>query len=506
MALLTEGITIGSQFWSRTNLDVTTYRNGDIIPQVQNAAQWANLTTGAWCYYGNSTSNGNVYGKLYNWYAINDPRGLAPEGYHIPNDKEWSSLVEYLGGDIVAGGALKEPGKNHWIDPNTGATNSSGFAALPGGYRDNTGAFYNIGYFGNWWSSDEDTTANALRYYLEYNSARAYSNGYSKKSGFSIRCIKDGNNIVQQPYILGLTAETTIYQNEVKCHINENDFNFSQNPTVLSRVPGAASGSLADFVLGIRSTTPTVATTGNSYDQVVSTGTITLGGTNTGLSGDDNTVAGIPIGFNFEFYGVTYSTCNLSSNGNLQFATNDYDYNNGYSLPYVPTFGPTIFALWSDLVLNTGYRADAGVYTQTIGSPGSRIFTAEWKANFYDDVYQANFQIRLYEGTNVIELVYGTMTNPDQNYIAIGIQDGGSKFIDYYQDSNNYSYPTNGTLIRYSAPVPSTPPLGDYTFTPYATTVGLYNAANELLVVGKLGTPYPIPSNTDMTFIVRWDS
>jgi hypothetical protein len=99
-------VLIGNQIWTSTNLEVITYRNGETIPQVQDANTWANLTTGAWCYYENNTANGTTYGKLYNWFAVNDPRGLAPNGYHIPTNAEWSTLITYLGGESVAGGNM----------------------------------------------------------------------------------------------------------------------------------------------------------------------------------------------------------------------------------------------------------------------------------------------------------------------------------------------------------------------------------------------------------------
>ena len=100
-------VSIGKQVWTTKNLDVTTYRNGDVIPQVQDANAWEKLTTGAWCYYENKTANGKKYGKLYNWNAVNDPRGLAPKGYHIPTDAEWTILTDYLGGDTIAGTKMK---------------------------------------------------------------------------------------------------------------------------------------------------------------------------------------------------------------------------------------------------------------------------------------------------------------------------------------------------------------------------------------------------------------
>ena len=125
-------VTICDQVWMAKNLDVTTYRNGDVISQVTDPTAWNALTTGAWCYYNNDPANGTIYGKLYNWYAVNDPRGLAPTGWHIPTEGELIALSDCLGGQEVAGGKLKETGTAHWLSPNI-ATNETGFTALPGG-------------------------------------------------------------------------------------------------------------------------------------------------------------------------------------------------------------------------------------------------------------------------------------------------------------------------------------------------------------------------------------
>jgi uncharacterized protein (TIGR02145 family) len=139
------------QTWMKTNLNVSKYRNGDIIPQVTDPQAWGALTTGAWCYYANTSSNGTTYGKLYNWYAVNDPRGLSPSGWHVPTKTEWDIITNCLGGPQVAGGSMKEAGSIHWNSPNI-ATNNSGFTALPGGLRDGNGIFSNINYNGYWWS------------------------------------------------------------------------------------------------------------------------------------------------------------------------------------------------------------------------------------------------------------------------------------------------------------------------------------------------------------------
>ena len=179
------------------NLDVSTYRNGDLIPKVTDPTAWSALTTGAWCWYNNdSATNASTYGKLYNWYAVNDPRGLAPTGWHVPIDAEWTTLITCLGGDAVAGSAMKETGTTHWTSPNTGATNSSGFTGLPGGGRNFNSTFSNVGNSGIWWSSTGINTTYAwysFLYYFNGSIIRTNYNmtNYNKQDGFSVRCLRD---------------------------------------------------------------------------------------------------------------------------------------------------------------------------------------------------------------------------------------------------------------------------------------------------------------------------
>jgi uncharacterized protein (TIGR02145 family) len=180
-------ITIGTQTWMAENLKTTRYRNGEPIPNV--TATWAGLTTGAYCWFNNdATTYKATYGALYNWYAVADSRNIAPTGWHVPTDAEWTTLTTFLGGESVAGGKLKETGTSHWIVPNSGATNSSGFAALPGGshYYQNS-----VGVNGNWWSITVDDATFARGRGLDYYYTNVSFNGYDKKSGFSIRCVKD---------------------------------------------------------------------------------------------------------------------------------------------------------------------------------------------------------------------------------------------------------------------------------------------------------------------------
>jgi uncharacterized protein (TIGR02145 family) len=185
-------VKISSQFWMQQNLNTSHYRNGDPIPEITNILSWSYLTSGAWCWYNNdSVTYGSIYGKLYNWYAVNDPRGLAPEGWHIPTDAEWTTLSSRLGGDSSAGGEMKETGTTHWTSPNTGATNNSGITCLPAGYRLMDGSFFNLGKSCFWWSSTGSGAADAYYRNLYYLDAQICRGDGSIGDGFSVRCIKD---------------------------------------------------------------------------------------------------------------------------------------------------------------------------------------------------------------------------------------------------------------------------------------------------------------------------
>ena len=188
-------VVIGTQQWTDKNLDVLTYRNGDLIPQVKDATAWAALTTGAWCYFDNNASAyGAIYGKLYNWYAVNDPRGLAPQGWHIATDDEWTTLRNTLGGEI-AGAKMKTT--TRWKNPTnaykgSGATNESGFSGLPGIYRDTNGTFITfIEQIGHWWTASDYSTSNAYYRILGYDTDNLLRGNENKKKGYSVRCVRD---------------------------------------------------------------------------------------------------------------------------------------------------------------------------------------------------------------------------------------------------------------------------------------------------------------------------
>jgi uncharacterized protein (TIGR02145 family) len=174
--------------WTSANYDGITLNDGTPIIQVQSPSDWAGLTVPAWCYYDNNTSNGNTYGKLYNWYAASHPL-FAPIGYRVPTDTDWTNLINCLGGQSIAGGKMKSTSLL-WTAPNTGATNESLFNGLPGGSRSFNGQFSNIGSTGNWWSSAEFNDTTAMYRFLVNSSTNMFSGNINKKSGLSIRLIK----------------------------------------------------------------------------------------------------------------------------------------------------------------------------------------------------------------------------------------------------------------------------------------------------------------------------
>ena len=184
-------VKIGEQVWMSENLQTSTYRNGDPIQYANSNQEWldfAYVGEGAWCYYENDDQNGMKYGKLYTWYAVNDSRGLAPKGYHIPSDAEWTVLSDYLVGAKIAGFKMKSI--TGWQNNGNG-DNSSGFNGLPGGARLYNGTFYDIGQHGGWWSSTEDDTEFAWRRGLGYDNVGLGWDNQSKARGYSVRCLKN---------------------------------------------------------------------------------------------------------------------------------------------------------------------------------------------------------------------------------------------------------------------------------------------------------------------------
>jgi uncharacterized protein (TIGR02145 family) len=195
-------VKIGSQWWMAENLKVTRYRNGEAITVVTDPDTWSTLTTGAYCNYDNDEANVATYGRLYNWYAVTNSRRVAPQGWHVPSDDEWKQLEMTLGmsqsdADGVGnrgtneGGKLKEIGTAHWNEPNEGAVNESGFAALPGGQRIYSGIFNLMGLGATFWSSTEFNDERAWHRSLYYEYSDVTRNSPLKNFGFSLRCVRD---------------------------------------------------------------------------------------------------------------------------------------------------------------------------------------------------------------------------------------------------------------------------------------------------------------------------
>jgi len=188
-------VTIGTQTWMAENLKTIHYRNGDPIPNVTDNNEWAYLYTGAYCWYGNDLAKKDVYGALYNGYSVKDSRNIAPVGWHVPSKDEWNTLINYLGGNSVAGGKMKETGTAHWTSPNVDASNESGFNALPSGIRSkDTGAFNNIGLMCTYRTSTEELASgyDSSWHIMLYNQNANITPSYSVKVyGYAVRCIKD---------------------------------------------------------------------------------------------------------------------------------------------------------------------------------------------------------------------------------------------------------------------------------------------------------------------------
>jgi uncharacterized protein (TIGR02145 family) len=185
-------VTIGTQVWLIENLKTSKYANGEAIPNLTNLNDWASATSGAWSYYENEAQFNSRYGKLYNWFAVNDARNVCPDGWHVPNDAEWQTLITTVGGENIAGNKLKEVSTAHWKPINDFATNSTGFTALPGGARSTSmGTVYPMNSLGMFWTRTQVDANDAYGYYLfdAYQSINKLN--YQKQLGLSVRCIKD---------------------------------------------------------------------------------------------------------------------------------------------------------------------------------------------------------------------------------------------------------------------------------------------------------------------------
>ena len=178
-------VTIGTQVWMAENLKVTKFRNGNPIPY------WTQSSSRGYCWYNDNVGNKDIYGAIYNFYTATDSRSICPLGWHIPTVEEWTTLINYLGGESVAGGKIKESGTAHWVSPNTGATNSSGFRGLPGGSRDCANSYIGLGTSGHWWSSLIVPVGKVSGIYASATSNSLIINSAFDCNASYVRCIKD---------------------------------------------------------------------------------------------------------------------------------------------------------------------------------------------------------------------------------------------------------------------------------------------------------------------------
>ena len=234
-------VQIGNQCWTQSNLKVSKYMNGDNIPMGLSNSAWENTTSGAYAIYNNDPMNDGLFGKLYNHYAVTDSRGLCPTGWHVPSDGEWTILENYLGGSSVAGGALKstatQPTPGGWASPNSGATNSSGFTALPGGLRDESGDFNGVSN-GYWWSSTVSSGSRALYRDLSYTYNYFGRVDYYRSRGFSVRCLKNTLPQVNTTSVTNVTPSTALATGEVISDGGDQNtsrgfcYSITSNPTI----------------------------------------------------------------------------------------------------------------------------------------------------------------------------------------------------------------------------------------------------------------------------------
>ena len=191
-----ETVWIGEQLWMAENLKVTHYNNGDAITHITNEEHWGSMDEGQYGVYDDEPTNANIYGNIYNWAVIGDIRGICPVGWHVPSDDEYTVLTDFLGGESVAGGKMKEAGLEHWNydsdQISLEATNESGFTGLPAGHRNtNSGDYIYMGFYGYFWSSTENGSDLAWRRYLFHYSSGVARDTFGKPNGFSIRCLRD---------------------------------------------------------------------------------------------------------------------------------------------------------------------------------------------------------------------------------------------------------------------------------------------------------------------------
>ncbi|MDP4238126.1 MAG: fibrobacter succinogenes major paralogous domain-containing protein [Bacteroidota bacterium] len=370
-------VKIGTQTWMVENLKVTKYRNGESIPNVTDNDTWLLLGTGACCNYNNDAVNVAKYGKLYNWYALADSRNIAPAGWHVPSDAEWTTLTTFLGGESMSGGKLKETGTTDWASPNANATNRVGFSALPGGYRGNyDGGFYGIGNYGYWWGFSDDGTCNGWNRGMSFNFINVGRNRYNKSAGFSLRCVKD---TLALPTLITTAASSLSNRSAISGGNISADggttitargvcWSTSPNPTITDSktTDGTGIGAYPSLITGLTANTTYYArayatnSVGTAYGDSVSFTT-----TQTVIDADGNVYNSVRIGTQ-TWMVENLKTTKFNDGTGIPLARNQGDWANlstpGYcwynndSISYKNTYG----ALYNWYAVNTGKLAPAG--------------------------------------------------------------------------------------------------------------------------------------------------
>ncbi len=421
-------VQIGNQVWSSKNLDVATYNNGDSIPEEKDIANWTNLTTGAWIWSGNNSTTGAVYGKLYNLYALTDPRGLLPNGWHLPSFAEWITLSNTLGGRSVAGGKMKVLGTANWITPNTGANNSSGFTGLPGGAVSASGTgtatsvwSLNAGSsIGVWWAG----TSNAMR--LNNNNALLDTGSYftgiriinttstfTKYRGLSVRLVKDSLQDCVE-HVLKLT----ILPNATSVSISAS-----------SSTTNICSGTSITF-------TATATDAGNTPIYVWKKNGIVVGDNSNTYTNDNWADSAYVQVFMTSSAGCNTSTPYTSNKMFVYLENSTPDTWKQKATPFGVRDGAVAFSIG-----NKGYLG--------LGKVGQLSTAQDYKKDFwqYDPATNVWTQIADYGGDGQINSVGFSIGN--KGYVGLGVMKNGSNFEYVY--NNNYS--TSILLFEYDPSV-----------------------------------------------------
>jgi uncharacterized protein (TIGR02145 family) len=479
-------VSIGSQCWTKENLKTTRYSNGVAIPIVTDDTSWESLSTDAYCWYDNNYNTyGSIYGALYNWYTV-ETDNLCPSGWHVPSDAEWTQLINYLGGDSVAGGKMKEIGTTHWNSPNTGANNSSSLTGLPGGYRvGNYGTnnpFDNIGYMGGWWSTTEINSTNAFLRLLSFNDTNVLRLYYynDKVTGLSVRCLKDtpptnndctGALMIEQSTTCTPITGTTAYATQSLVAIS------------CSGITGTADDDVWYKFIAY-STNPTITVTGDAnFDAVVELLSGNCNGTNvncadaTGYGGTETiNTSGLTIGATYYIRVYSYSS---SLNGTFTicvYGTYPASSNDNWTVANIltqnttcsPVYGSTINSTQSITANECGGTTDDDVWFSFVAQSETPIIKVVG-SNLFDPVLEL-----LDNNKTNITCSNATENGGTEIINAIGLEIGATYYI------RVYSFGT-GTSVTFSLCV-------------YGSSVGVIeNEVENSIII------YPNPANETVT-------